>query len=141
MSFSMLFLNGPVIGGVLGSVIPVVIGIAYYVCKFIIQVKQDGWRNISAEEWKEFARNIESEIDLFVNGNKKMNFHCEHCAQQCSNHKNNVNNINKNICVLKEKWVYKAKTNWENAESEIVNQQKHKNHENKSILPEQPQQD
>lgn len=75
------FLDAATIGGVLGSVIPSVIGLAFYICQFYLKVKQKGWRNLNEQDWRELGLEVEKEFNLISSALKTT---CEkHCCEHC----------------------------------------------------------
>lgn len=81
------FLDAATIGGVLGSVIPSIIGLAIYICQFYLKVKQKGWKNLNEQDWRELGLEVEKEFNLISSALKTTCEHhcCEHCQKTSAN--------------------------------------------------------
>lgn len=90
----------------MGGVIPFVIGLAYYICQFIIKAKHEGWKNVSVEEWKEFGRNIEGGIEGILGSASKVpkvDLHCEECKKRAEEMNNYIESLNQKVEALRSK--------------------------------------
>lgn len=105
-------MDATVIGSVLGSVIPSVLGFAVYICNFYLKIKQKGWRNLNEQDWRELGVQIEKEFNLVSSVLKIAKEHrcCEHCQKTQDKLVQQVEDVQAQITKAKDNLITKANT-------------------------------